>query len=64
MYEDDDKYHNRYKILNEDTNKSDGLHDLFEIHYIELKKFKKLILEKLTKLESELAELKRSTNKE
>ncbi len=41
MYEDEDKYHNRYKILNEDTNKSDGLHDLFEIHYIELKKFKK-----------------------
>jgi predicted transposase/invertase (TIGR01784 family) len=37
----DNGYHNRYKILNEATGKSDNLHDMFEMHYLELKKFKK-----------------------
>jgi predicted transposase/invertase (TIGR01784 family) len=34
-------FHNIYKILNEKTGKNDELHDMFELHYIELKKFRK-----------------------
>lgn len=34
-------YHSRYKIINTDSCKDDGLHDIFELHYIELRKFKK-----------------------
>ena len=34
-------FHNRYKILNEKTGEGDELHDMFELHYIELKKFRK-----------------------
>ena len=34
-------YHNKYKILNEKTGHNDELHDMFELHYIELKKFRK-----------------------
>ena len=33
--------HNCYKIINTATGKDDRLHDIFELHYIELKKFKK-----------------------
>jgi len=33
--------HNCYKIINTATGKDDKLHDIFELHYIELKKFKK-----------------------
>jgi len=33
--------HNCYKIINTATGKDDNLHDIFEPHYIELKKFKK-----------------------
>jgi predicted transposase/invertase (TIGR01784 family) len=33
--------HNCYKIINTATGKDDKLHDNFELHYIELKKFKK-----------------------
>jgi predicted transposase/invertase (TIGR01784 family) len=33
--------HNCYKIINIATGKDDRLHDIFELHYIELKKFKK-----------------------
>lgn len=33
--------HNRYKILNTQTGLDDNLHDVFELHYIELKKFYK-----------------------
>jgi len=33
--------HNCYKIINTSTGKDDKLHDIFELHYIELKKFKK-----------------------
>ena len=34
-------FHNRYEILNKKTGESDELHDMFELHYIELKKFRK-----------------------
>lgn len=33
--------HNCYKIINTATGEDDKLHDIFELHYIELKKFKK-----------------------
>ena len=36
-----EQFHNRYKIINLDTGKDDRLHDIFELHYLELKKFKK-----------------------
>ncbi|XOF35171.1 MAG: Rpn family recombination-promoting nuclease/putative transposase [Candidatus Electrothrix sp. YB6] len=38
---DADRFHNRYKIINVDTLKEDSLHDIFELHYVELKKFRK-----------------------
>lgn len=34
--------HNCYKIINIATGKDDKLHDIFELHYIELRKFTKL----------------------
>ncbi len=34
-------FHNCYKIINVDSGKDDKLHDIFELHYIELKKFSK-----------------------
>ncbi len=36
-----EQFHNRYKIINLDTGKDDKLHDIFELHYLELKKFNK-----------------------
>ncbi|MEI8208330.1 MAG: Rpn family recombination-promoting nuclease/putative transposase [Methylococcales bacterium] len=36
---DTSAFHNCYKILNTVTGKDDKLHDIFELHYIELKKF-------------------------
>ncbi len=33
--------HNCYKIINTATGKDDKLHDIFELHYVELRKFKK-----------------------
>jgi predicted transposase/invertase (TIGR01784 family) len=33
--------HNCYKIINTATGKADKLHDIFELHYVELKKFTK-----------------------
>ena len=36
-----DEMHNCYKIINIATGKDDKLHDIFELHYIELRKFKK-----------------------
>jgi predicted transposase/invertase (TIGR01784 family) len=33
--------HNCYKIINIDTGKDDKLHDIFELHYLELGKFQK-----------------------
>lgn len=38
---DTDEMHNCYKIINTVTGKDDRLHDIFELHYIELRKFKK-----------------------
>ncbi len=38
---DVDEFHNLYKIANVSTGKDDGLHDIFELHYIELGKFAK-----------------------
>lgn len=35
------EFHNCYKIINTATGKDDRLHDIFELHYIELKKFNK-----------------------
>ncbi|MDO9105280.1 MAG: Rpn family recombination-promoting nuclease/putative transposase, partial [Methylovulum sp.] len=35
------QFHNCYKIINTATGKDDKLHDIFELHYIELKKFTK-----------------------
>jgi len=38
---DIEEMHNCYKIINTATGKDDKLHDIFELHYIELRKFKK-----------------------
>jgi len=43
--------HNIYKIINTRTGKDDNLHDLFELHYIELRKFKKTYQEISTTLD-------------
>jgi len=34
-----DAFHSRYRIMNVDTGADDRLHNMFEMHYIELKKF-------------------------
>lgn len=36
-----DEFHNRYRILNTETGEDDRLHDIFELHYVELPKFSK-----------------------
>lgn len=36
-----EEFHNCYKIINTATGKDDHLHDMFELHYIELRKFHK-----------------------
>jgi len=38
---DTEEVHSCYKIINTATGKDDKLHDVFELHYIELKKFNK-----------------------
>ena len=38
---DIEEFHNIYKIINASTGKDDKLHDIFELHYLELRKFKK-----------------------
>ena len=35
-----ENFHNCYKIINTATGKDDKLHDVFELHYLELRKFK------------------------
>jgi predicted transposase/invertase (TIGR01784 family) len=35
------QFQNRYRILNADTCQDDGLHDVFELHYLELRRFNK-----------------------
>lgn len=37
----DAEFHNLYKIINTTSGQDDGLHDVFELHYIELRKFRK-----------------------
>ncbi|CAK8710991.1 Transposase [Candidatus Electronema halotolerans] len=37
----DEEFHSLYKIINTASCKDDGLHDIFELHYIELRKFRK-----------------------
>ena len=37
----DDEFHNLYKIINTRTGIDDRLHDIFELHYLELRKFRK-----------------------
>jgi len=48
---DDSVYHNCYKIINTRTKEDDKLHDIFELYYIELKKFKKQYNEIATALD-------------
>ena len=38
---DNTEVHNCYKIINTATGKDDKLHDIFELHYVELRKFTK-----------------------
>ena len=38
---DRNEVHNCYKIINTATGKDDKLHDIFELHYVELRKFTK-----------------------
>ncbi|WP_341325606.1 Rpn family recombination-promoting nuclease/putative transposase [Methylotuvimicrobium sp. KM2] len=45
------EFHNRYKIINTATGKDDKLHDVFELHYIELRKFIKPYREITTALD-------------
>ncbi|MCI5157368.1 MAG: Rpn family recombination-promoting nuclease/putative transposase, partial [Candidatus Electrothrix sp. AUS1_2] len=37
----DTEFHSLYKIINTATGEDDGLHDIFELHYVELRKFRK-----------------------
>ena len=46
-----DEFHNLYKIINVNTGKDDKLHDIFELHYIELRKFTKQYHELVTALD-------------
>jgi predicted transposase/invertase (TIGR01784 family) len=48
---DTDEFHNIYKIINSRTGKDDNLHDLFELHYIELRKYRKNYSEIVTALD-------------
>jgi predicted transposase/invertase (TIGR01784 family) len=48
---DADTFHNLYKILNVKTGQADTLHDVFEMHYVELSKFKKAYHEIATTLD-------------
>jgi len=48
---DADTFHNLYKILNVKTGQANTLHDVFEMHYVELSKFKKAYHEIATTLD-------------
>ncbi len=37
----EEEFHSLYKIINTASGRDDGLHDIFELHYIELRKFRK-----------------------
>lgn len=38
---DEEAFHSRYKIINQAAGQDDHLHDIFELHYVELRKFHK-----------------------
>jgi len=44
-------FHNRYRITNTTTGQDDRLHDMFELHYIELRKFRKNYAELVSALD-------------
>ncbi|MDQ6962668.1 MAG: Rpn family recombination-promoting nuclease/putative transposase [Mariprofundaceae bacterium] len=46
-----EEFHNRYRIMNVATGQDDQLHDVFELHYVELRKFKKSYDEVVTALD-------------
>jgi len=46
-----EEFHNRYRIMNVATGEDDQLHDVFELHYVELRKFKKSYDEVVTALD-------------
>ena len=45
------EFHNCYKIINVETKEDDKLHDIFELHYIELRKLSTQTISTDTKLE-------------
>ena len=48
---DNIEVHNCYKIINTATGKDDKLHDIFELHYVELRKFSKSTEQIITALD-------------
>jgi predicted transposase/invertase (TIGR01784 family) len=54
------EFHNLYKITNVTTGEDDRLHDIFELHYIELRKFRKEYSELVRPLDRWLAFLTRA----
>lgn len=53
-------FHNCYKIINIGTGKDDQLHDIFELHYLELRKFNKPYHEITTALDRWITFLSRA----
>ncbi len=53
-------FHNCYKIINIGTGKDDKLHDIFELHYLELRKFNKPYYEIATALDRWITFLSRA----
>ena len=45
------EFHNCYKIINTATGTDDHLHDMFELHYVELRKFQKSFAQLVTALD-------------
>lgn len=56
----DAEFHSLYKIINTASGRDDGLHDLFELHYIELRKFRKGFAELVAPLDRWAAFLSRA----
>jgi predicted transposase/invertase (TIGR01784 family) len=56
----DAEFHSLYKIINTASGRDDGLHDLFELHYIELRKFRKGFAELVKPLDRWAAFLSRA----
>ena len=57
---DVEAFHNCYKIINLGTGKDDKLHDIFELHYLELRKFNKPYHEIATALDRWITFLSRA----